>query len=287
MNRLLLRAAAFLVLVSVIAALYLWSCIRASQRDQALVAAVEAGDREAVRSCLDEGANVNARAGVGQLSGPLDLLRSWQGRVPEGVDVFSVAVRNDRWGIAELLLLSGADVAGRVGVDALHHAAGRGRRGLVAMLLDRGVPVDGPDWDGRSALVLAFLAKRPEVVSLLLDRGADFHKVLRTYRSVSIALDPNARVIDVYSDLNWDGATVRALLRHGLPVGTRLLMGQRPLLTTAVLAGDRETVALLIDRGVDVRAKDDLGRTALYYAEFQSRKKIAALLRGAGAKKDW
>jgi ankyrin repeat protein len=285
MNRLLLRAAALLVLVSVIAALYLWSCIRAGQRDQALVAAVEAGDTEVVRSRLDEGANVNARAGVGQLSGPLDLL-FWQGRA-RGVDVFSVAVRSDRLEVAELLLGRGANVAGPVGVDALHHAAGRGRRGMVAMLLDRGVPVDGPDWDGRSALVLAFLAKRPEVVSLLLDRGADFHKLLRTYRSVSIALDPNARVIDVYSDLNWDGATVRALLRHGLPVGTRLLTGQRPLLTTAVLAGDRETVALLLRGGADVGAKDDLGRTALYYADFQSRKEIAALLRGAGAKKDW
>jgi ankyrin repeat protein len=287
MKRLLLGATALLVLACVAAALYLWSCIRASERDKSLIVAVDGNDVAAVRSLLAEGANANARAGAGRIEGPLDLIRFWQDNFPKGTDVFTVAVRNDRWAIAELLLEHGADIDGGVGVDALHAAANCGWLGLATTLLDRGVAVDAPDYDGRSPLVMAFLAKRSEMISLLLDRGADLKNVLRVYKSVYNPDEPKARAIDVYSDLYWDGPTVRALLRHGLPVGTRFVHGERPLLTVAVLAGDRETVAKLIEWGADMHAKDSLGWTALYYAEFQSRKEIAALLQRAGAKKDW
>jgi len=79
---------------------------------------------------------------------------------------------------ADALKRSKADVAGLrqapAGPDALQAAADRGDVDrLKALLAGPAVRVDVPDADGRTALLHAVLAQRPEAVRLLLAAGAD------------------------------------------------------------------------------------------------------------------
>ena len=70
----------------------------------------------------------------------------------------------------------GADVAAKddYGWTALHLAAGRGHKDVVALLLDRGAPTSPRRTkDGQTALHLAAGSGHKDVVALLLDKGAD------------------------------------------------------------------------------------------------------------------
>jgi hypothetical protein len=56
---------------------------------------------------------------------------------------------------------------------ALRSAAASGDTAQTALLLDQGAVLDARDELGRTALMLAVIQNRPDVVRLLLDRGAD------------------------------------------------------------------------------------------------------------------
>ncbi len=95
------------------------------------------------------------------------------------------AVRFERTEIIELLLEQGADPkiherdyedgveSGRGGDTALHKAVGKGNRDLVEKLLDLGVPVDAPGFDGWTPLSRAVAMDNPGLTKLLLERGGD------------------------------------------------------------------------------------------------------------------
>jgi len=51
----------------------------------------------------------------------------------------------------------------------------------------------------------------------------------------------------------------------------------------AALRGDEEAVRLLLDVGVDINAKGDMGNTPLHYALSQKHLEVASLLRERGA----
>jgi ankyrin repeat protein len=54
----------------------------------------------------------------------------------------------------------------------------------------------------------------------------------------------------------------------------------------AALRGDEEAVKLLLDAGIDIHAKGDMGNTALHYAFMKKHFAVAALLIGRGASED-
>ncbi|HEY0648141.1 ankyrin repeat domain-containing protein, partial [Phenylobacterium sp.] len=56
--------------------------------------------------------------------------------------------------------------------ERLRAAAAAGRIAEMARLLDQGVPVDAPDDDGETALMLSIRADRPAAAALLVRRGA-------------------------------------------------------------------------------------------------------------------
>lgn len=74
-----------------------------------------------------------------------------------------------RWAI--LLVAASLLTAAEPG-DGLRAAARKGQTKEVASLLSRGVPIDSPDRDGRTALMLAAQRGRAETVKLLLGKGA-------------------------------------------------------------------------------------------------------------------
>jgi ankyrin repeat protein len=281
-----------LILSLLAAGMLCWHLVGSDRRDRALIAAVEAGDLAAAQVLLNEGADANGRKAAND-SGPLAALQFWDRSRHEGVTALSVAVAGKKWPLAALLIERGANVSGATGVEALHQAGADGATEFMRALLDHGVPVDGralhgqEDPAGRTALMTAVAERRPEVVSLLLSRGADLKNVLAPHPSIFIN-SRTASPLDCYrgGSPNWNGAVVRSLIEHGLAVDT-LLEPREPLIIMATLAGDVETVEFLVAKGAAVDAKDNQGWTALYYAEIQSSRKIASVLIRAGGKKYW
>jgi ankyrin repeat protein len=95
----------------------------------------------------------------------------------EGVTALMSAARVDCEACVRLLLEHGADPKAKTdaGFTALHYAAYKGDLALVKLFLDAGVPVNATDDRGFTPLMMAANSKNknPEVVRLLLDRGAD------------------------------------------------------------------------------------------------------------------
>ncbi len=108
-----------------------------------------------------------------------------------------------------------------LGQTALHLAAGNGRTGVVATLLDRGADVDSRDAIGATPIDWAVLSSRLEVVSLLLARGASV----------------NARDFAGATPLHWAARNrtrtnkdvITLLLRFGADVNARDGNGNTPL----------------------------------------------------------
>jgi len=122
-----------------------------------------AEDSTAVRDIVrQQGAVLGEFAGIGNTAGIGHLLNL-------GADVGAiVSVGDGYWGIAE-------------NSTALHVAAWRARPATVEMLIERGAPVDLPDGNGRTPLMLAVRAcvdsywkerRSPESVAALLAAGA-------------------------------------------------------------------------------------------------------------------
>ena len=119
-------------------------------------------------------------------------------------------------------------------------------------LLDRGIDSNSRTTAGTSILMMA--AHDPEKVRLLLDRGADVNARSQTgFTALMVAA-------------NHRGASqsVRLLLAHGAEIGSGDV---KPLFNAsavsyAVLAGDTETLGLLVAKGADLRQKMSLAGTS-------------------------
>lgn len=126
--------------------------------------------------------------------------------------------------------------------------------------------------DGFTPLGLAAFFRAPDVVRLLLERGAD----------PSIAAQNRLAVTPLHSAVATDAAPVdvsivRMLLEAGAPVNVPHLGGGTPL-HTAAFVGEPEVLRMLLDRGADPRLTTDDGRTAIDIAREQGHAEAAALL---------
>jgi ankyrin repeat protein len=119
--------------------------------------AARAGDRDAVRTLLKQGADVNQTAG-------------------DGVTALHWAARRGDAEMANLLLLAGANTraATRSGrYTPLHLAAERGSAAIAKALIDNGADVEAGTTTGATALMFAAAAGDTATVSALLDAKAN------------------------------------------------------------------------------------------------------------------
>jgi ankyrin repeat protein len=151
-----------------------------------------AGDRDAVRTLLQQGVDVNAAQGDGMtalhwaaLSGDLDLAKMllYAGanvKASTRLGAFTplmLASKSGQGSMVSTLLEAGANPNDSTtnGTTALMLAAASGRVDAVAVLLDGGASVNATESAmGQTALMFASAYDRAPVVDLLVKRGADF-----------------------------------------------------------------------------------------------------------------
>jgi ankyrin repeat protein len=228
--------------------------------DELLIAAVQAGDVDRVRTLLASGANANARAGV----------EHWR-RGTVGWPALTFALGDGNAAIVRLLLDAGADVntvwsyetAGERCIEkgektALISALQGSREDIALDLVARGANVNAADTlTGESALQLAAASSLAAAVEQLLARGA------RDVAALTVA------------SANGHAEILRRLLDAGLRPDARALIA-------ACREGRLEIAATLLDAGVDVNARSD-GTTPLAAAAWTGQAAMVEWLFGRGA----
>ena len=252
----------------------------AESADLQLKEAIRSGDHAAVRSLIENGADVNAPEADGA------TLLHWAVRWddPEsvnlllgagadadaanayGVTPLSLACINRSAPLVARLLAAGADpnAATSMGETALMTCARTGNADAVAALLAHGSSnVNAREASrGQTALMWAVAQGHPNVVRLLIEHGADVHAHTET-RSLLVSVggrgDERARE---------------------LPLG-----GFTPLLFAA-RHGRVESARLLLDAGANVNQTGPDGASALVTASFSGHGELAAFLLERGAEPD-
>ena len=239
-----------------------------------------------VRMLIDRGANVNAKNNRGQT--PLH-------RVLE-TEYYS---DEDRFSVVLLLLEHGADVNARdvcdetplhlvprfwdlnlvrtlidrganvnaedrQGLTPLHRVievqgnADEDRFEIAQLLVERGATVNTRDEDANTPLHLASYQLELNFVRMLVDNGADIHVEDNQGRT------PLHRVSETksFSGENCSGIA-QLLIEHGADVNTRH-ENQATILHLASYQGQLQLVRILVDRGANINAKDNLDQTPLH-----------------------
>ncbi len=137
--------------------------------------------------------------------------------------------------------------------SALMVAAKYGRTEMVSLLLDYGADIDISDADGEKALLYAAEKGHAEVISLLIEKEANIH-----------AENLDGYTVLTFKVIEGNIAMVKQLLELGANVNIVDSDGKTPLLLAAE-KGHAEIFALLLDAGADIHAKDGYGNTVLMY----------------------
>ncbi|PWT84151.1 MAG: hypothetical protein C5B57_05330 [Blastocatellia bacterium] len=258
-------------LASVVVALLTGASVGANAAVTRLVDAVKAGDRKAVRSLLQQSADVNAP----------DV---------DGTTALHWAVRADDIDTVRLLLTSGADAtaANRYGVTALSLAVTNGSSTLTRMLLEAGADANAALLEGETVLMTAAYNGRLEPIRMLLDYGADPNAHERSFGETALmwaaALNQAAAIrvlIDGGADVNARSA-VANYSRPRTPITVLPRGGWTPLMYAA-RQGAIEAVRTLVDAGADLNLRDPDGTTALVLAIINAHYRLAAMLVEKGA----
>jgi ankyrin repeat protein len=146
-----------------------------------------------------------------------------------------------------------------------------GRADIVEQLLDEGLNPNSKDDIDRSTpiLIAAVNLRKPEIVRLLLDRGADPNIRLPGGETALFTPYPNQDIVDM-------------LLDHGADVDIKNNIGETALFHFVYL-GNAARIKLLVSRGADLNATDNEGKTPLMRARTST---IVELLLRLGADPD-
>lgn len=266
---------------------------RTSPDDGRLADAAQRRELDAVRALLAEGHEVDAPQADGATAlawaahrddaAMADvLLRA--GADPNaandlGVTPLMLAAENGGAPMVERLLQAGADpnLARPAGGTALMMAARSGSAAVVRRLIAAGADVDAAAAGGQTALMWAAAEGHPRVVTVLAEVGAGVGARTAVLTRQGRPIVREARVLSRFEAVN-----PASLPRDGDRDPPRPEGGFTPLLY-AILAGDAESVSILLAAGADVDDAGPDGVTALMLALTKRHPAIALRLLEAGA----
>ena len=266
---------------------------RTAPDDPRLADAAQRGDVDAIRALLAERHEVDAPQADGATAlawaahrddaAMADLLLR-AGADPNaandlGVTPLMLAAENGSAPMVERLLQAGADpnLARPAGGTALMIAARSGSTAVVRRLIAAGADVDAAAGGGQTALMWAAAGGHPGVVTVLAEVGAEVDARTAALTRPGRTIVREARVLSRLEAVN-----PASLPRDGDRDPPRPEGGFTPLLY-AVLAGDAESVGILLAAGADVDDSAPDGVTALMLALTKRHTGIALQLLAAGA----
>ena len=254
--------------------------------DPPLGLAIRLGWLRLAEALLAAGADPNARDGRGHTAlhcaatlgreGALRVLirhgASPALAAPDGQTPLGLALAADRRELSHWLEWRQWQLPGRALQPAdLPSAAMSGDADAVLRLVELGLPVDGVDAQGCSALLRAAGGGHDVVVALLLERGADTALAART----------GATPLSAAISMRHVGV-VDQLLRTGAAPDLALPGNVTPLMLAAAL-GQPELISRLLAHGADPQARDAQGLGALHCAALHAfssrdRQRVLALV---------
>ncbi|MEX0618426.1 MAG: ankyrin repeat domain-containing protein [Pseudohongiellaceae bacterium] len=253
----------------------------AGQGMPTVVAAAKESDLQALRTRLDEGADVNEVYADGTSAlhwaayhdslDAADLLLDAGANVNAitdlGVTPLWLAAQNGSAVMVETLLESGADPNETLvsGETVVMTAARTGNARVVRQLLAAGANPDGSVTRGQTALMWAAGQGHADVVEALLDHGADFEASTETRRQY------------VKSEKEQDS---HPAYKHWVEEG-----GNSALLFAA-RAGDLDSARLLVEAGSDVNAVSAFGTSPVIMAVHSGNVALLDFLLNSGADPD-
>ena len=262
----------WLVLVASLAVAVGGSAVFAAVGDPPLVVAVKAIDREAVRTLIGQGEDVN-------------------GQAADGATALHWAVHRDDVDLVELLLEAGADVEAlnRYGVTALSLAATNGNAVIIEQLLAAGADANTSLPGGETVLMTAARTGSPAALRLLVAHGADVNardEVRGQTALMWAAAKGHAQAIHLLAEAGGD---VNARTESPpLPPSRRTLFtapsptGFTPLVF-AVRHGHLDATRVLLDAGAEVNVTLSDGQSALVVAAANANWEVADYLLDRGA----
>ena len=252
----------------------------AGSDDLRLIEALQRRDADAALALLRDGVDVNVRRADGATA--LAWAAHWDdvdtaarlieaGADPNaanalGVTPLMLAGTNRSAGMATLLLDAGADpgAARPNGETALMHAARAGAAGVARALVAHGADVNALTSRGFSPLIFAAAEGHAAVAGVLVETGADLAARTvaivpkqRGYRRSAVTEDGNPRRLRDNQAL-----LISQLPQDGDSEPRRPQGGFTPLLYAA-MAGDLDTVRILVSAGADVNETAPDGTTPL------------------------
>ena len=185
------------------------------------------------------------------------------------------------------------------GMTPLLLAARGGHKDVAELLINKGADVNGKDNSGYTPLSWAIWNEDREMIKLLVTNGAD----------VNFVTEDDWPFLH-YLTWNNDRELVELFLTHGAKLNVKdnsgrtefhiaVSRGNRdlarflvskgataPELYLAACLGDLARVKSLVEEGVDVDTKDEVGWTSLYWAASMAEEEVADFLIGKGASID-
>jgi uncharacterized protein len=249
--------------------------LTAGLNETRLEQALKAGDKEAVKFLLKQGADVNAAD-------------------PDGTTPLHWAANTGDTETVQLLLRAGANpkARNRYGATPLSLAAGTANAAVIDLLLKAGADPAATLPNGQTILMTAARTGNPEAVKLLINRGSDVNAREATYGETALMWasaenHPGAvqALLDHGADINARSNELKfAQDRFGLEgVTTILPRGHWTALMYAARQGSLEAARTLLEAGADRNLADPDGTTALVLAIINGHYDTAALLAEHGA----
>jgi len=273
-----------------------------------LIDAVKNVDREAVRSLLKQGANVNATQADGATAlhwaSYRDDLESADLLIRNGANVNArndlgatplwAACQNGSESMVGRLLTAGANpnAALLLGETPVMVAARSGSPAVVELLAAKGANVNARAARGQTALMWAVAQKHPEVVKVLIANGADIHARSDSWTEV-MAVPPHGyleynRAIPHGNDTALmfaarvdDLASAKLLVAAGANVNDEDAWGVSAVVLAAH-SGFTDVVEFLLEKGANANS-DRAGFTALHEAVMRRDENLVKVLLDHGA----
>ncbi|XP_054588275.2 uveal autoantigen with coiled-coil domains and ankyrin repeats protein isoform X2 [Nothobranchius furzeri] len=219
--------------------------------DDRLMKAVERGE-------VDKASAVISKKGV--IPTKLDV---------EGRSAFHLAASRGQLDCLNVILGHNVDITASdaAGKNALHLAARNGHSQCVQKLLQHNCPVGNVDLQGRTALHDAVLAGCSSSVKLLCDSGAPVN-----------ASDFDGRTPLILATQICHPQICQLLLERGADTTVRDKQNKTPLMLGCEF-GCNDSVEVLLKTGVDVKAVDNLGHDAFYYARLSNKPELVAMVK--------